>query len=64
MVENVPHSIMNVNKKFDRFKQWACERMGAEAKTSVSDNFKALEEEMNRRHEGREPSGLGNPPSS
>lgn len=52
MVENVPHSIMNVNKKFDRFKQWAGERMGAEAKTSVSDDFKALEEEMNRRHEG------------
>lgn len=43
---------MNVNKKFDRFKQWAGERMGSEAKTNVSDDFKALEAEMNLRHEG------------
>ncbi|PGH15767.1 hypothetical protein AJ79_02147 [Helicocarpus griseus UAMH5409] len=45
---------MNVNKKLDRFKQWAGERMGSEAKTNVSDNFKALEMEMNLRHEGME----------
>ncbi|PGH23423.1 hypothetical protein AJ80_02533 [Polytolypa hystricis UAMH7299] len=43
---------MNVNKKFDRFKQWAGERMGGEAKTNVSDDFKAMEAEMNLRHEG------------
>ncbi|KAL5342963.1 hypothetical protein BJX70DRAFT_355290 [Aspergillus crustosus] len=43
---------MNVNKKFDRFKQWAGERMGGEVKTSVSDDFKALETEMGVRHDG------------
>ncbi|KAI4125655.1 MAG: hypothetical protein LQ347_005301 [Umbilicaria vellea] len=45
---------MNVNKKLDRFKQWAGERMGGEAKTNVSDDFKALEVEMTLRHEGME----------
>lgn len=44
---------MNVNKKLDRFKQWAGERMGGEAKTNVSDDFKALEAEMNLRHDGQ-----------
>lgn len=43
---------MNVNKKLDRFKQWAGERMGGDAKTSVSDEFKSLETEMTLRHEG------------
>ncbi len=43
---------MNVNKKYDRFKQWAGERMGGEVKTNVSDDFKALELEMALRHEG------------
>ncbi|GKZ18653.1 hypothetical protein AbraIFM66951_007673 [Aspergillus brasiliensis] len=43
---------MNVNRKFDRFKQWAGERMGGEAKTTLSDDFKAMETEMNVRHEG------------
>ena len=43
---------MNVNKKLDRFKQWAGERMGGEVKTSVSDDFRALEIEMSLRHEG------------
>jgi len=43
---------MNVNKKLDRFKQWAGERMGGEVKTSVSDDFKALEVEMGLRQEG------------
>ena len=43
---------MNVNKKLDRFKQWAGEKMGGEVKTSVSDDFKALEVEMALRHEG------------
>ncbi|PYI10014.1 BAR domain protein [Aspergillus sclerotiicarbonarius CBS 121057] len=43
---------MNVNRKFDRFKQWAGERMGGEVKTSLSDDFKAMETEMNVRHDG------------
>lgn len=43
---------MNVNKKLGRFKQWAGERMGGEVKTNLSDDFKALEMEMNLRHEG------------
>lgn len=41
-------------KKFDRVKQWAGEKMGAETKTNVSDEFKALEVEMTLRHEGME----------
>ncbi|KAF2199292.1 BAR-domain-containing protein [Delitschia confertaspora ATCC 74209] len=45
---------MNVNKKLGRFKQWAGEKMGAEAKTGTSEEFKALELEMNLRHEGME----------
>ncbi|KAL9041857.1 MAG: hypothetical protein Q9214_003964 [Letrouitia sp. 1 TL-2023] len=43
-----------MNKKIDRLKQWAGERMGGEAKTSVSDEFKSLEIEMTLRHEGME----------
>ncbi|KAF2422073.1 BAR-domain-containing protein [Tothia fuscella] len=43
---------MNTIKKLDRFKQWAGEKMGGEAKTSTSEDFKALEAEMNLRHEG------------
>ena len=43
---------MNVTKKFDRLKQWTNEKMGAEARTGLSDEFKALEVEMNLRHEG------------
>lgn len=46
---------MNVNKKLDRFKQWAGERMGGEVKTNVSDDFKALEIEMGLRQEGEQP---------
>lgn len=44
---------MLVNKKLDRFKQWAGERMGGEVKTNTSDNFKSLETEMTLRHEGQ-----------
>ena len=44
---------MNVTKKYDRFKQWAGERMGGEIKTNVSDNFKNLELEMALRQEGQ-----------
>lgn len=52
--EELPYHLanMNVNKKLDRFKQWAGERMGGEVKTNVSDDFKALETEMNLRHDG------------
>lgn len=46
---------MNVNKKFGRFKQWAGEKMGAEARTGTSDEFRALEMEMELRHEGMQP---------
>ena len=41
-----------MNRKFDRFRQWGRERMGGEIKTNQSDNFKAMESEMNVRHEG------------
>ena len=43
---------MNVNKKFDRFKHWAGEKMGGEVRTNSSEEFKALEMEMQLRHEG------------
>ena len=43
---------MNINKKLDRVKQWAGEKMGGEVKTNVSDEFKSLEMEMELRHEG------------
>ena len=43
---------MNINKKLDRMKQWAGERMGQEVKTNTSDEFKAMEMEMQLRHEG------------
>lgn len=52
---NTQQVTMNVNKKLDRFKQWAGERMGGEVKTNVSDDFKALELEMTLRHEGTYP---------
>ncbi|EON66596.1 hypothetical protein W97_05842 [Coniosporium apollinis CBS 100218] len=45
---------MNVNKKLDRFKQWAGERMGGEVKTNTSEDFKMLETEMTLRHDGME----------
>ncbi|KAJ5795106.1 hypothetical protein N7457_001705 [Penicillium paradoxum] len=43
---------MHVNKRIGRFKQWAGERMGGEAKTCLSDDFKAMETEMGVRQEG------------
>jgi hypothetical protein len=49
----IPTSNMHVNKRIGRFKQWAGERMGGEAKTCLSDDFKAMETEMGVRHEGR-----------
>jgi hypothetical protein len=47
---------MNIGKRFDRMKQWTDERMGKEIKTAASDEFKALELEMQLRHEGMLPS--------
>ncbi|CAP96637.1 Pc21g17400 [Penicillium rubens Wisconsin 54-1255] len=41
---------MHVNKRIGRFKQWAGERMGGEAKTCLSDDFKAMETEMGVNH--------------
>lgn len=46
-------AIMNVNKKFDRLKQWGKERMGGEVRTDTSDEFKSLEVEMQLRQEGK-----------
>jgi hypothetical protein len=46
---------MNVNKKLGRFKQWAGERMGGEARTSASEDFRAMEAEMNLRNDGMAP---------
>lgn len=39
-------------KKLGRFKQWAGEKMGGEAKTDTSEEFKSLEAEMDLRYEG------------
>lgn len=49
---------MNINKKLDRVKQWAGEKMGQEAKTNTSEEFKALEMEMMLRYEGRSAKNL------
>ncbi len=43
---------MNITKKIDRAFQWAGEKMGGEAKTSMSEDFKMLETEMNVRYDG------------
>lgn len=43
---------MRITKKIDRAFQWAGEKMGAEAKTSMSEDFKMLEVEMALRFEG------------
>ena len=39
-------------KRLDRLKQWAGEKMGGEVKTTVSDDFKSMEAEMELRHTG------------
>lgn len=52
LATTVAAAIMNINKKLDRVRQWAGEKMGAESKTNVSEEFKALEMEMSLRHEG------------
>lgn len=43
---------MNFTKKFDRAFQWAGEKMGQEARTTTSDEFKMLETEMALRFDG------------
>jgi len=43
---------MNITKKFDRAFQWAGEKMGSEARTTMSDDFKQLETEMALRFDG------------
>ncbi|KAK3715386.1 hypothetical protein LTR37_007114 [Vermiconidia calcicola] len=43
---------MNVNKKLGRLRQYAKERMGGEAATTTTDDFKMLEMEMDLRHTG------------
>lgn len=43
---------MHFTKKIDRAFQWAGEKMGAEARTAHSDEFKNLETEMALRHDG------------
>lgn len=45
---------MNFTKKLDRAVQWAGEKMGSEAKTTMSDEFKTLETEMGLRYDGME----------
>lgn len=45
---------MHFTKKIDRAFQWAGEKMGSEARTAHSDEFKNLEQEMALRHEGME----------
>jgi hypothetical protein len=46
---------MQVNKKLGRFKQWAGEKMGGEAKTAASEDLKVLEAEMDLRYTGMAP---------
>ncbi|KAK6350660.1 hypothetical protein TWF718_003845 [Orbilia javanica] len=43
-----------MNKKFDRVLQWSKEKMGNDNKTSATDEFKAMEVEMQVRHDGME----------
>ena len=43
---------MHFTKKIDRAFQWAGEKMGSEARTGHSEEFKNLEQEMALRHEG------------
>lgn len=43
---------MHFTKKIDRAFQWAGEKMGSEARTAHSDEFKNLEAEMSLRYDG------------
>ena len=44
---------MHITKKIDRAFQWAGEKMGSEAKTAMTDEFKMLETEMGLRYDGK-----------
>lgn len=46
-------AIMNVNRKLQKLHQWSKEKMGGDSKGGATDDLKALEVEMNLRHEGR-----------
>lgn len=46
---------MRITKRIDRAVQWAGEKMGAEAKTTMPEEFKMLEHEMALRSEGTRP---------
>jgi hypothetical protein len=46
---------MHITKKIDRAFQWAGEKMGGEAKTTMSEEFKMLELEMALRFDGALP---------
>jgi hypothetical protein len=50
-----------MNKKIDRLRQWAGERIGAETKTVVSDDFKALEDQTSRRYDGKKGAKIVDP---
>lgn len=43
---------MNFTKKFDRAFQWAGEKMGQEARTTTTEEFRNLEMEMALRFDG------------
>lgn len=43
---------MNFTKKFDRAFQWAGEKMGQEARTTTTEEFRNLETEMALRFDG------------
>lgn len=43
---------MSFTRKMDRAFQWAGEKMGQEAKTNMSDDFRMLETEMALRYDG------------
>lgn len=45
---------MIFTKKIDRAFQWAGEKMGGEARTTHSEEFRMLEAEMTLRHEGKQ----------
>lgn len=44
--------MVGISKKIDRAFQWAGEKMGGEAKTTMSEEFKMLELEMALRYDG------------
>jgi hypothetical protein len=49
---------MNFTKKIDRAFQWAGEKMGAEARTALPEDFKMLETEMALRFDGEQLNNL------